>query len=55
MRVSPPAAGVFCPVFTEMHSQEILHRNANKIQLYIRFSRDLLDVSKSIDIGQDLQ
>ncbi len=48
------AARVRCPLFTEMYLQEILHGNANKIELYVRFSRDLLDVSESIDVWQDL-
>lgn len=38
-----------------MYSQEILHSNPNKSQFYVRFSRDFLDVSESIDAGQDLQ
>lgn len=43
------------PLIAEMYSQEILHSDADQIQLYVRLSRDFLDVSKSINVGQDLQ
>lgn len=46
---------VFCPSINTMYSQEILHCDTDKIQFYICFGRDFLDMSESIDVGQDLQ
>lgn len=48
------ATGECCPLFTDIYSQEILHSDTDEIQFYICFSRDFLDVSESINIGQNL-
>lgn len=37
------------------YSQEILHSDPNKSQFHVCFGGDFLDVSKSIDAGQNLQ
>lgn len=48
----PPSSG--CPA-PSRHSQQVLHSDAHQVQLHIGFCRNLLDVPKSINVGQDLR
>lgn len=37
-----------------MHSQQVLHGNAHQVQLHVGFCRNLLDMPKAVNVGQDL-